>query len=84
MITLLLFSFCFVKFFIYLFHYNILNIFLLQFQRQRSISLSSLDSEMEIELHGKSCTRPVGVGNRTCRSQASTHSLNEADLVQVI
>ncbi|XP_012347640.1 A-kinase anchor protein 13 isoform X4 [Apis florea] len=53
-----------------------------QNMRQRSISLSSLDSEMEIELHGKSCTRPVGVGNRTCRSQASTHSLNEADLVQ--
>ncbi|XP_076176426.1 rho guanine nucleotide exchange factor 18 cysts isoform X2 [Ptiloglossa arizonensis] len=50
--------------------------------RQRSISLSSLDSEMDIELHGKPCTRPVGVGNRACRSQASTHSLNEADLVQ--
>ncbi|XP_076750356.1 rho guanine nucleotide exchange factor 18 cysts isoform X2 [Xylocopa sonorina] len=53
-----------------------------QNMRQRSISLSSLDSEMEIELHGKSSTRPVGVGNRACRSQASTHSLNEADLVQ--
>ncbi|XP_076237444.1 rho guanine nucleotide exchange factor 18 cysts isoform X2 [Calliopsis andreniformis] len=53
-----------------------------QNMRQRSISLSSLDSEMEIELYGKSCTRPVGVSNRTCRSQASTHSLNEADLVQ--
>lgn len=53
-------------------------------QRQRSISLSSLDSEMEIELHGKSCTRPVGVASRACRSQASTHSLNEADLVQVM
>ncbi|XP_015429693.1 PREDICTED: A-kinase anchor protein 13 [Dufourea novaeangliae] len=53
-----------------------------QNMRQRSISLSSLDSEMEIELQGKSCTRPVGVGNRACRSQASTHSLNEADLVQ--
>ena len=53
-----------------------------QNMRQRSISLSSLDSEMEIELHGKSGTRPVGIGNRTCRSQASTHSLNEADLVQ--
>ncbi|XP_053972864.1 rho guanine nucleotide exchange factor 2 isoform X2 [Hylaeus volcanicus] len=53
-----------------------------QNMRQRSISLSSLDSEMEIELHGKPCTRPVGVGNRACRSQASTHSLNEADLVQ--
>nr|XP_034189144.1 rho guanine nucleotide exchange factor 2-like isoform X3 [Osmia lignaria] len=53
-----------------------------QNMRQRSISLSSLDSEMEIELHGKSCARPVGVGSRACRSQASTHSLNEADLVQ--
>ncbi|XP_076475182.1 rho guanine nucleotide exchange factor 18 cysts isoform X2 [Bombus vancouverensis nearcticus] len=53
-----------------------------QNMRQRSISLSSLDSEMEIELHGKSCTRPVGVASRACRSQASTHSLNEADLVQ--
>nr|XP_012147665.1 PREDICTED: rho guanine nucleotide exchange factor 18-like isoform X3 [Megachile rotundata] len=52
------------------------------FWRQRSISLSSLDSEMEIELHGKPCTRPAGVGSRACRSQASTHSLNEADLVQ--
>ncbi|KAG7206339.1 hypothetical protein KM043_003710 [Ampulex compressa] len=53
-----------------------------QNMRQRSISLSSLDSEMELELDGKSCTGPVGVGNRACRSQASTHSLNEADLVQ--
>nr|XP_012147664.1 PREDICTED: rho guanine nucleotide exchange factor 18-like isoform X2 [Megachile rotundata] len=53
-----------------------------QNMRQRSISLSSLDSEMEIELHGKPCTRPAGVGSRACRSQASTHSLNEADLVQ--
>ncbi|XP_066589609.1 rho guanine nucleotide exchange factor 2 isoform X2 [Prorops nasuta] len=50
--------------------------------RQRSISLSSLDSEMELELDGKSCTGAVGAGNRACRSQASTHSLNEADLVQ--
>lgn len=39
---------------------------------------------MELELDGKSCSGPVGVGNRACRSQASTHSLNEADLVQVI
>lgn len=54
------------------------------FQRQRSISLSSLDSENEIELDGKSCTGPVGVNNRACRSQTSTHSLNEADLLQVI
>nr|XP_050855478.1 rho guanine nucleotide exchange factor 28 isoform X1 [Vespula vulgaris] len=53
-----------------------------QNMRQRSISLSSLDSEMELELDGKSCSGPVGVGNRACRSQASTHSLNEADLVQ--
>ncbi|KOX74133.1 A-kinase anchor protein 13 [Melipona quadrifasciata] len=53
-----------------------------QNMRQRSISLSSLDSEMEIELHGKSCSRPVGAGSRACRSQASTHSLNEADLIQ--
>ncbi|KAH0956661.1 hypothetical protein HN011_006687 [Eciton burchellii] len=50
--------------------------------RQRSISLSSLDSENELELDGKSCTGPVNVGNRACRSQTSTHSLNEADLVQ--
>ncbi|XP_032669735.1 rho guanine nucleotide exchange factor 18-like isoform X4 [Odontomachus brunneus] len=50
--------------------------------RQRSISLSSLDSENELELDGKSCTGPVTVGNRACRSQTSTHSLNEADLVQ--
>ncbi|XP_011640478.1 rho guanine nucleotide exchange factor 18 isoform X2 [Pogonomyrmex barbatus] len=50
--------------------------------RQRSISLSSLDSENEIELDGKSCTGPVGVSNRACRSQTSTHSLNEADLIQ--
>ncbi|XP_014473860.1 PREDICTED: rho guanine nucleotide exchange factor 18 isoform X3 [Dinoponera quadriceps] len=50
--------------------------------RQRSISLSSLDSENELELDGKSCTGPVAVGNRACRSQTSTHSLNEADLVQ--
>lgn len=54
------------------------------FQRQRSISLSSLDSENELELDGKSCTGPVGVNNRACRSQTSTHSLNEADLIQVI
>lgn len=53
------------------------------FQRQRSISLSSLDSENELELDGKSCAGPVGVSNRACRSQTSTHSLNEADLVQV-
>lgn len=52
------------------------------FQRQRSISLSSLDSENELELDGKS-VGPVSVGNRACRSQTSTHSLNEADLVQV-
>ncbi|XP_025156350.1 A-kinase anchor protein 13 isoform X3 [Harpegnathos saltator] len=50
--------------------------------RQRSISLSSLDSENELELDGKSCTGPVAVSNRACRSQTSTHSLNEADLVQ--
>ncbi|XP_070169964.1 rho guanine nucleotide exchange factor 28 isoform X8 [Polyergus mexicanus] len=50
--------------------------------RQRSISLSSLDSENELELDGKSCAGPVSVGNRACRSQTSTHSLNEADLVQ--
>jgi len=53
------------------------------FQRQRSISLSSLDSENELELDGKPCAGPVSVGNRACRSQTSTHSLNEADLVQV-
>ncbi|XP_011057016.1 PREDICTED: rho guanine nucleotide exchange factor 18 isoform X2 [Acromyrmex echinatior] len=53
-----------------------------QNMRQRSISLSSLDSENEMELDGKSCTGPVGVSNRACRSQTSTHSLNEADLVQ--
>ncbi|XP_043500724.1 rho guanine nucleotide exchange factor 28 isoform X2 [Polistes fuscatus] len=53
-----------------------------QNMRQRSISLSSLDSEMELELDGKSCSGTVGVGNRACRPQASTHSLNEADLVQ--
>ncbi|XP_011707775.1 PREDICTED: rho guanine nucleotide exchange factor 18-like isoform X3 [Wasmannia auropunctata] len=53
-----------------------------QNMRQRSISLSSLDSENEIELDGKSCTGPVGVSNRACRSQTSTHSLNEADLIQ--
>lgn len=58
--------------------------YIYSFQRQRSISLSSLDSENELELDGKSCTGPVGVGNRACRSQTSTHSLNEADLVQVI
>ncbi|EFN68452.1 A-kinase anchor protein 13 [Camponotus floridanus] len=50
--------------------------------RQRSISLSSLDSENELELDGKPCAGPVSVGNRACRSQTSTHSLNEADLVQ--
>ncbi|XP_070169941.1 rho guanine nucleotide exchange factor 28 isoform X5 [Polyergus mexicanus] len=53
-----------------------------QNMRQRSISLSSLDSENELELDGKSCAGPVSVGNRACRSQTSTHSLNEADLVQ--
>nr|XP_050855481.1 rho guanine nucleotide exchange factor 28 isoform X4 [Vespula vulgaris] len=31
-----------------------------QNMRQRSISLSSLDSEMELELDGKSCSGPVG------------------------
>lgn len=60
------------------------HVLIYSFQRQRSISLSSLDSENELELDGKSCTGPVGVSNRTCRSQTSTHSLNEADLVQVI
>lgn len=56
------------------------------FQRQRSISLSSLEneSENELELDGKSCTGPVSVNNRACRSQTSTHSLNEADLLQVL
>ncbi|XP_025262655.1 rho guanine nucleotide exchange factor 18 isoform X4 [Camponotus floridanus] len=53
-----------------------------QNMRQRSISLSSLDSENELELDGKPCAGPVSVGNRACRSQTSTHSLNEADLVQ--
>ncbi|XP_043282819.1 rho guanine nucleotide exchange factor 28 isoform X3 [Venturia canescens] len=55
-----------------------------QNMRQRSISLSSLDSEMELEMDGKSRSSVAGVGNRSCRSQASTHSLNEADLVQKI
>lgn len=64
--------------------HTITNIPVYSFQRQRSISLSSLDSENELELDGKSCTGPVGVSNRACRSQTSTHSLNEADLVQVI
>ncbi|XP_024940076.1 rho guanine nucleotide exchange factor 2 [Cephus cinctus] len=53
-----------------------------QNMRQRSISLSSLDSEMDLELDGKSRTGSSSVGNRACRSQSSTHSLNEADLVQ--
>ncbi|XP_070522801.1 rho guanine nucleotide exchange factor 28 isoform X2 [Cardiocondyla obscurior] len=48
--------------------------------RQRSISLSSLDSENELELDGKSGSGSVS--NRACRSQTSTHSLNEADLIQ--
>ncbi|XP_053596914.1 rho guanine nucleotide exchange factor 18 isoform X3 [Microplitis demolitor] len=53
-----------------------------QNMRQRSISLSSLDSEMDLESDGKSRSPCAGVTNRSCRSQTSTHSLNEADLVQ--
>lgn len=49
--------------------------------RQRSISLSSLDSDIDLVIDDKSST--VGVANRSCRSQISTHSLNEADFVQV-
>ncbi|XP_057319885.1 rho guanine nucleotide exchange factor 28 isoform X2 [Microplitis mediator] len=54
-----------------------------QNMRQRSISLSSLDSEMDLESDGKSRSPCAGVTNRSCRSQTSTHSLNEADLVQI-
>ncbi|XP_071573187.1 uncharacterized protein Cyst isoform X3 [Temnothorax nylanderi] len=53
-----------------------------QNMRQRSISLSSLDSENELELDGKPCSGSASVSNRACRSQTSTHSLNEADLLQ--
>ncbi|KAK0161983.1 hypothetical protein PV327_008373 [Microctonus hyperodae] len=51
--------------------------------RQRSISLSSLDSEMDLESDSKSRSPCAGVANRSCRSQTSTHSLNEADFVQI-
>ncbi|CAG5093784.1 Similar to Akap13: A-kinase anchor protein 13 (Mus musculus), partial [Cotesia congregata] len=54
-----------------------------QNMRQRSISLSSLDSEIDLESDGKSRSPCAGVTNRSCRSQTSTHSLNEADLVQI-
>ncbi|XP_063993193.1 rho guanine nucleotide exchange factor 28 isoform X2 [Diachasmimorpha longicaudata] len=54
-----------------------------QNMRQRSISLSSLDSEMDLEIDGKSTSACASVANRSCRSQTSTHSLNEADLVQI-
>ncbi|XP_020712044.2 rho guanine nucleotide exchange factor 28 isoform X3 [Athalia rosae] len=50
--------------------------------RQRSISLSSLDSELDLELDNKPHNAGTGVGGRTSRAQASTHSLNEADLIQ--
>ena len=53
------------------------------FQRQRSVSLSSLDGEVDLELDGKSRKISTNVGKWPCRSQASTHSLNEADFVQV-
>ncbi|XP_034947082.1 rho guanine nucleotide exchange factor 28 isoform X2 [Chelonus insularis] len=52
--------------------------------RQRSISLSSLDSEIDLESDRKLRSPCVSVTNRSCRSQTSTHSLNEADLVQKI
>lgn len=52
--------------------------------RQRSVSLSSMESEQEdpFSEHGStahllSSTKPVAVGRR---GGASTHSLNEADL----
>ncbi|XP_011311004.1 rho guanine nucleotide exchange factor 18 isoform X3 [Fopius arisanus] len=54
-----------------------------QNMRQRSISLSSLDSEMDLEIDGKSRSPCASVANRSCRSQTSTHSLNEADFVQI-
>uniref|UniRef100_A0ABD2XQX9 Rho guanine nucleotide exchange factor 18 n=1 Tax=Trichogramma kaykai TaxID=54128 RepID=A0ABD2XQX9_9HYME len=50
--------------------------------RQRSISLSSLDSDMDMELDGKR-PRETSSKPRTSVSQSSTHSLNEADFVQV-
>ncbi|XP_046618335.1 rho guanine nucleotide exchange factor 28 isoform X2 [Neodiprion virginianus] len=59
---------------------NVLNDF--SFQRQRSISLSSLESELDLDLDSK--PHPTGTvpGSKASRSQASTHSLNEADLIQ--
>lgn len=56
----------------------------LLFQRQRSISLSSLDSELDLELDNKPHPAGTGVGSKASRAQASTHSLNEADLIQVV
>lgn len=46
------------------------------FQQRHSISLGSLDSEIE-------CNDSAGIGNLPSRSQASTQSLNEADFVLV-
>ncbi|XP_033224270.1 rho guanine nucleotide exchange factor 2 isoform X2 [Belonocnema kinseyi] len=58
------------------------NFFQAQNMRQRSVSLSSLDGEVDLELDGKHRKVSTNVSKWTCRSQASTHSLNEADFVQ--
>ncbi|KAJ8679291.1 hypothetical protein QAD02_015078, partial [Eretmocerus hayati] len=50
--------------------------------RQRSISLSSLESDLDLELDNKSRTRDASNKPRTSVSQSSTHSLNEADFIQ--
>lgn len=53
------------------------------FQKQRSISLSSLDGEIDLMLDSKPRKPSTCNNERTCRSQISTHSLNEADFIQV-
>lgn len=55
-------------------------------QKQRSVSLSSLDdnSDVDLEPENKSRKRETNNKNRTSISQSSTHSLNEADFVKVV
>lgn len=53
------------------------------FQKQRSISLNSLDGEIDLVLGNKPQKQSTCDKERPSRSPASTHSLNEADFIQV-
>ncbi|XP_043472826.1 rho guanine nucleotide exchange factor 2 isoform X3 [Leptopilina heterotoma] len=52
------------------------------FQKQRSISLNSLDGEIDLVLGNKPQKQSTCDKERPSRSPASTHSLNEADFIQ--